>query len=193
MQVPRSVAAAAHRATVAGTVAAPGPRGPSRVAVEQNGAVQERHEVPEVQVTALWLPGAERATLRAAAHERLGGRGTRLCPACASVEHGRPHVRGRHVSLAYAPGVVLIASTTVPVGIDVEEGGELAWTRVEAVLKCTGEGLRRDPRDVGDDTAEGLSTQPLPLPAGWVGTVATAVPARLSWAARGAPSRTTTA
>ena len=77
--------------------------------------------------------------------------------------------------------------------VDVERGEELAWTRVEAVLKCTGEALHRDPRTVRDDEAERISTQRLPLPVGWVGTVATPVPTRLSWAARGAPSRTTTA
>lgn len=148
---------------------------------------------PEVHLTALWLPGADRQALRAAAHTHLGGRVTRLCPACASVEHGRPHARGRHVSLAYAPGLVLTATSTVPVGVDVETGDELAWTRVEAVLKCTGEALHRDPRTVRDDDAERVSTQRLPLPCGWVGTVATTMPTRISWAERGAPPRTTTA
>lgn len=145
-------------------------------------------------MTALWLPGRGRDALRQAAHDLLGGRVTRLCPACGSTAHGRPHRRGTHVSLGYAPGVVLVATASTPVGVDVEEGDDAAWTRTEAVLKCTGEGLRRPPAEVGTDVEEGLHTHRLPLPAGWVGTAVTRAPAVLScsavsWAEEGGPSR----
>lgn len=143
--------------------------------------------VDVVEVTALWRPGATRAELRAAAHDHLRVRVTRLCPRCGSTDHGRPHARGTHLSLAYAPGVVVVARAGTPVGVDVEPGPRSTWTRLEAVLKCTGEGLVRE--QVGSDEEEGVHTRPLPLPAGWTGSVATRRPARLSWAEVGAPGR----
>ena len=102
---------------------------------------------------------------------------SRLCPLCASTGHGRPRASdGVPLSLAYGDGVVLIARAASPVGVDVEAGGaELApWTRVEAILKAHGTGLRRDPDDLGSDRDEGVVTASLPLPRGWVGTVAVA-------------------
>jgi phosphopantetheinyl transferase len=103
----------------------------------------------------------------------------RLCPRCASAAHGRPRVVGPHpphVSLAYADGLAVVAwSWEGPVGIDVERegppvgefGDRLGWTRAEALLKATGEGLHRDPTDLPD-----LPTARLALPEGYVGTVA---------------------
>lgn len=156
-----------------------------------------------VEVTALWLPGhrrsTDRAVLRAAAEDAVGPT-TRLCPQCGSTGHGRPRTGdGVPLSLAYADGVALIARAPLPVGIDVEAGGsELGeWTRVEAILKAHGTGLRRDPEDVGPDAAEGVVTAAVPLPAGWVATVAVvgAGATHLEVALRNVPaaaSRTTT-
>lgn len=141
-----------------------------------------------VSVTALHLPGADRWELREAAHRlvaeqfggQVGGRVTRLCPRCGSVAHGRPHVRGAHLSLSYADGLVLVAVATVPVGVDVEPGRP-DWARTEAVLKCTGEGLHGGP----DET--GLHLQPLPGLDAWVATRGETV-LEISWEERGAPA-----
>lgn len=90
---------------------------------------------------------------------------TAACPDC-GLEHGRPHVDGLFVSLSHAGEfVVAAASATEAVGVDVESrnvsreriaglhdvagGDDLEhWTRVEAVLKADGRGLRVDPREV---------------------------------------------
>lgn len=122
----------------------------------------------------------------------------RLCPRCASPAHGRPRVVGPdppHVSLAYADVLAVVAwSWDGPVGVDVERegppvgdfGDRLGWTRAEALLKATGEGLRRDPTDLPD-----LPTAQLALPEGYVGTVAGT---GVSWRTAGpaAPPRTAT-
>ena len=90
---------------------------------------------------------------------------TATCPDCGG-SHGRPEVHGRddlHVSLARTPGFVVAGiSSAGPIGIDAElvagsperapAVGALTgiqslrhWTRVEAVLKADGRGLRVDP------------------------------------------------
>lgn len=131
----------------------------------------------------------------------LLGPTTRLCPHCASTAHGRPRTAdGVPLSLAYADGVVLVARATGaggPVGVDVEAGGPelLAWTRVEAVLKAQGTGLRRDPADVGSDADEHVATAALDLPSGYAATVAVAGVTALAVTLRnvpGAPSRRAT-
>jgi hypothetical protein len=108
---------------------------------------------------------------------------TRMCPRCGSTSHGRPRVtvtRGRtpSVSLAYAPGLALVAWTwDGPIGVDVEPDGPAvgdfgtrrAWTHAEAVLKATGEGLARDPGELPP-----MWSMPLDLGPGWVATVAVA-------------------
>lgn len=133
-------------------------------------------------------PGCDRAGLRLLAHGRLVtevGATTvgRLCPRCGSSEHGRPWVRvgegtAPYVSLAYTRGVALLAwSWAGPLGVDVERVGadagvygDLAgWTRAEAVLKATGEGLHRDPTDLPE-----MWSAPLDLGPDLVGTVALA-------------------
>ncbi|HEY4224190.1 MAG TPA: 4-phosphopantetheinyl transferase [Pseudolysinimonas sp.] len=96
---------------------------------------------------------------------------TAACPDCGA-EHGKPVIDGVFVSLSHAGEVVVAAaSTTAPVGVDVEprDGGAFRgatervaairlvaggddlqhWTRVEAVLKADGRGLRVDPTEVG--------------------------------------------
>ena len=102
------------------------------------------------------------------------------CPDCGGA-HGRPTVLGHpelHVSLARTPGFVVAAvSASGAIGIDAElltgsperavAVGALTgiqslrhWTRVEAVLKADGRGLRVDPSLVHVDgdiaTLEGV-------------------------------------
>jgi hypothetical protein len=80
---------------------------------------------------------------------------------------------------------VTIAVAQVPVGVDAEADGRapapfadrLAWTRAEAVLKLTGEGVRRDPATVRDDEAWTLT---LRAPSGYVATLAAAAPLEVS-------------
>lgn len=103
----------------------------------------------------------------------------RACPRCGSGRHGRPVVipgSGRRrpwVSLARCDGLVVVAaSTSGPVGIDVERreadrfdgvgsvvrhpretdrsaaGALTTWVRKESLLKATGDGLDLDPRSV---------------------------------------------
>jgi 4'-phosphopantetheinyl transferase len=109
----------------------------------------------------------------------------RLCPRCGSAAHGRPWVRvaddlAPSVSLSYVDDLAVVAwSWDAPVGVDVERadadagiyGDALVWTRAEAVLKATGEGLLRDPADLPVRPAE-----PLHLGAAYVGWVAWDVP-----------------
>ena len=98
---------------------------------------------------------------------------TATCPDCGGA-HGRPTVvahPGLHVSLARTPGFVVGAlSARGPIGVDAEliagsaeraaAVGALTgiqslthWTRVEAVLKADGRGLRVDPALVHVDGA----------------------------------------
>jgi len=73
-----------------------------------------------------------RAGLRELAHavlrDELGATSVgRLCPRCGSADHGRPYVvtpgPPPHVSLSYAEGLVAVAWSRGPVGIDVEDAG----------------------------------------------------------------------
>lgn len=92
---------------------------------------------------------------------------TATCPDCGG-PHGRPFVEGSalHIGLSHsATATVAVASRDAPVGVDVEEAATppaaiaaiatltgdaslLHWTRVEAVLKADGRGLRMDPASV---------------------------------------------
>jgi hypothetical protein len=133
-----------------------------------------------VEVLALPSGEATRAEQRALAEAAVAdraGRLTRICPWCGSTDHGQPRVAEGHVSLAYCAGFVVVALADAPVGVDVEVAGVApagfadigAWTRAEAVLKATGEAMRRDP-----GTAEAVDawTGPLDLPAPYVGWLA---------------------
>ncbi|TIC84159.1 hypothetical protein [Nocardioides sp. GY 10127] len=108
-----------------------------------------------VRVRVLAVPGGSRADARSAA-ARAWPDLRRLCPSCGSGAHGRPrHADGRACSLAYAPGVALLATADDGrgVGVDVERDDERVpdlpgvliladWVRLEAVAKATGAGLR---------------------------------------------------
>ncbi len=126
------------------------------------------------------VPGAgsrrvERSLVEAALLQASGATSIgRLCPRCGSSDHGQPWVRGgeetTYVSLSYTEGLTVAAwSSAGAVGVDVErEGagdagvyGDLAtWTRAEAILKATGEGLRRDPGDLPDVWSRPLTDLP---------------------------------
>lgn len=121
---------------------------------------------------------------------------TRLCHRCGSAAHGRPSLTvaqgtAPSVSLSYADGLALVAWTwDGPIGVDVEAegppvgefGSRQEWTRTEAVLKATGEGLARDPGDLPP-----MWSAPLDLGPGWVATVAVAgvEEADVSWRTAG--------
>jgi len=123
------------------------------------------------------VPRDPRHPLRSLAEQVLleetgGTRVVRLCRWCGSDAHGRPVVVGASasVSIAYADRLVAVAwAPTGPVGIGVEGLGadRQEWTRIEALLKATGEGLRRDPRDLPD-----LASREIDVPDGYVATVA---------------------
>ncbi len=74
------------------------------------------------------------------------------------------------VSISYAEDLVAVAwSRSGPVGIDVEQGDRLEWTRLEALLKASGSGITDQPHDQAD--LPDLATTALTLPDGYVGTV----------------------
>lgn len=108
---------------------------------------------------------------------REHGQVVRICPHCGGSDHGRPRIGALHVSLAYATGLVTAAVADVAVGVDAEAVGQapepfadrLAWTRAEAVLKLTGEGIRRDPASV---SAEEAWTTTLAAPPGYLASLA---------------------
>ena len=97
-----------------------------------------------------------------------------VCPDCGG-PHGRPVIPGSnlHLSLSRSDdAVVAAASWDAPVGVDLERldqpaatlaaigaiGGEesvLRWTRIEAILKADGRGLRVDPAQVSFATVDG--------------------------------------
>jgi hypothetical protein len=115
----------------------------------------------------------------------------RLCARCGSSAHGRPQVNGdAQVSISYADDLVAVAwSRSGPVGIDVERGDRLEWTRLEALLKASGAGISDQPHDPAD--LADLETTALTLPDGYVGTVVgEGVSWRLAGPAAPAPAAT---
>lgn len=82
----------------------------------------------------------------------------RSCEECGG-PHGRPRVPGLHVSVAHAGPLVLVATSPVPVGVDVESlarGGDIErWVREEAAFKANG---HRDPAVLH------VQSLPAPLP-----------------------------
>jgi 4'-phosphopantetheinyl transferase len=157
-------------------------------------------EVPQTDAAAsahalLRLLLSERTGLPPAGHVLV-----RRCTTCGEA-HGKPRLQhpSLHVSLAHVPGAVAVAITDAgPVGVDLERveatgfdgfddvvlaPGETAstpaerarlWTRKEAVLKATGDGLTRDPRtvDVRGSTALGAHLLDVDLPGALAGAVA---------------------
>ncbi len=115
-------------------------------------------------------PGESRRATTARAFARLLGEGVEIdkerCPSC-GLPHGRPLLRGRegqapHLSVAHTETHTLVAVAEVPVGIDLEAADRdivadppvrvpddssplQHWTRIEAVVKADGRGLRIDP------------------------------------------------
>src|SRR3954470_12768432 len=121
--------------------------------------------------------GAVLLRLVAARHLEVPPEAVDVCRQCSSCggAHGKPVIDGLEVSLSHAGDLVVVAVTTVgPVGVDVESvrvGARRAllrpplrendvedpddprrflvdWTRREAILKATGDGLRVSPVDL---------------------------------------------
>lgn len=138
---------------------------------------------------------AEALLCRASGAERV----VRMCPHCGASEHGQPLLVGidLHTSIAYTAGLVAVAWSSRPVGIDVERSSsprppsrwrrldtrgertsglpDLAeWTRTEALAKAAGTGLRDWPRTPPPETPTRALTAADGLPAGYVGTLADA-------------------
>ena len=145
---------------------------------------------------------AGRMLVRALAGDLLGIPPERVpvsatCPDCGG-PHGAPVIAGSdlHVSLSHADGLVVAAARRgAAVGVDVERSTVAAerlaaigaltgrasvrhWTRVEAVLKADGRGLRLDPSLVVIDTevaslgGDRYLLQDAALPEGYTGSVA---------------------
>lgn len=114
----------------------------------------------------------------------------RQCPRCGATDHGRPVLVGSdlQVSIAYADDLAVIAWSTDPVGIDLERADAIppdaldirTWTRLEALGKAAGSGVREWPHRMPPDRP----TQPLDLPAQYVGTLAGSA---LGWRIIGSP------
>lgn len=121
------------------------------------------------------------------------------CPTCGSGDHGALRAEGWAVSVSYAGDLVVAAAQqgAEALGVDVEpegrEVGDLAalfapypppdlecWTRIEAVLKADGRGLRVPPSSVRFDgdtaTLDGVAydVRRFDGPAGFVVSVAVA-------------------
>lgn len=122
-----------------------------------------------------------RRQIETACREELGAVSIRrLCPRCASDQHGRPSLRvgtgpAPYVSWSYADNMAVLAWTHAgPIGVDLERIGESAeeltgWTRTEALLKATGEGITAEPTETGTMPRPAHWSVELDLPDGYVG------------------------
>lgn len=80
-----------------------------------------------------------------------GGEVHHRCLRCGATDHGQPLLAdGRHISIARAGGLTVVAIATRPVGVDVEPSTPDAqdWVRREALLKLRGLGLALDPSTI---------------------------------------------
>ncbi len=67
---------------------------------------------------------------------------TRTCPDCGQ-DHGKPNITSLEVSVSHSGVLVLVATASVPVGVDVEQLADIErfhpekpnWTEYEALLK----------------------------------------------------------
>jgi 4'-phosphopantetheinyl transferase len=161
-----------------------------------SAAERERLEGMPTISGAAFLAG--RLVLRRLAGEQLGIAPDRVplaarCPDCGG-PHGQPIIEGSELRVSLsksALGVVAVAGWGRALGVDVEPAeasqerldaiqavtggpGLERWTRIEAVLKADGRGLRVDPRDVIIE----------PAPAGWRARVADSAPSYRLWEPR---------
>ena len=143
------------------------------------------------RVVAGWAPVAVAEPLvRTLGTDMLGadpGPLHHACPACGSIEHGRPSVEAPlWVSVAHATGLTVVAvSVAGPVGVDVEREAPQSWLLREAVAKALGTGL------LVEDLPEPDWSAVLDIP-GHVAAVATLRPGREEPAApRGTATRRT--
>ena len=131
-----------------------------------SSAEQGRYETMAAPARESFLAG--RLLLRRLAAELTGDEPgavdlVAVCPDCGG-PHGRPELPGTglHLSLTRRDDVIVAAAWDAPIGVDIERDpptpaaldaisrltGDAAltrWTRVEAVLKADGRGLRVDP------------------------------------------------
>lgn len=81
-------------------------------------------------------------------------------------DNGAPHCDNYFISFSHTDGVVMLALSDKPVGIDVEKSGRTVpsqmkdifnWTAYEAKCKLSGEGIKLSEVRAGGDFKDGVS------------------------------------